>query len=95
MEQGSTVLTDRFEILISSSRTTNFVGQVPDLPAGVSRRFGCGSAALWGSFSSCSADFIGALRWIRLSHTGRLETGQQDAILPHSGDFPQRFGDAS
>ena len=41
---------------------------------------------LWGSFTSCSADFIGALRAVLPSHRGRLETGQQDAILPHSGD---------
>jgi hypothetical protein len=34
---------------------------------GVRPTFGCGSVALWGSFVSCSADFIGALRALVLS----------------------------
>jgi hypothetical protein len=31
--------------------------------------------ALWGSFVSCSADFIGALRAALPARRGRLETG--------------------
>jgi len=38
---------------------------------------------LWGSFVSCSADFIGALRGALLSMKKPVENRLQDEILPH------------
>jgi hypothetical protein len=39
----------------------HFVGQAILPAAAFQAALGCGCAALWGSFASCCADFIGAL----------------------------------
>jgi hypothetical protein len=38
---------------------------------------------MWGSFVSCSVDFIGALRGALLNGKRPVESRLQDTILPH------------
>jgi hypothetical protein len=42
------------------------------------------SENMWGSFASCAAISSALLGRECLVRRGRLETGQQDGILPHS-----------
>jgi hypothetical protein len=41
---------------------------------------------LWGSFVSCAPISSALLGQDSAARTGRLETGQQDAILPHDSE---------